>query len=146
MRAGSPIDAVAASVHHACLVQLLPEEHPEVEWTKDPDPETGSRRRETGRIKKVRPDVGRCEVTMFLQVWGSTALGFGGIGGQAMTPAYTVVVVGPRGDACVYFAGRFAYHILRPSGAFNDDLQRFCMSPRKGASERYETHPDQGGV
>lgn len=48
----------------------------------------------------------------FPQTWGSTALGFGGIGGAAMTTAQTVVVFtygAPIGKAAVYFGGRFAY-------------------------------------
>lgn len=45
----------------------------------------------------------------FPQMWGSTALGFGGMGGQAMTTAQTYIVVTDYGAAFVYFAGRFAY-------------------------------------
>ena len=32
------------------------------------------------------------EINIFDQLWGSTALGFGGIGGQTMTTATTVVL------------------------------------------------------
>lgn len=47
---------------------------------------------------------------MFPQTWGSTALGFGGVGGQAITGAYTVIVECHRtGNRAVYFGGRFAY-------------------------------------
>lgn len=53
----------------------------------------------------------------FPQTWGSTALGHGGIGGQMMTSAITMVVVvqpgwhgdHPEGIALVYFGGAFAY-------------------------------------
>lgn len=48
----------------------------------------------------------------FMQVWGSTALGFGGMGGAAMSPAMTVVfIVIEQGftNAYVYFGGVFAY-------------------------------------
>lgn len=50
----------------------------------------------------------------FPQTWGSTALGFGGIGGAAMTTAQTVVVMdhgAPVGSAAVFFGGRLAYKI-----------------------------------
>lgn len=42
------------------------------------------------------------------QVWSSTALGFGGVGGQMMTSAQTFVVL-TDALAYVYFGGRFAY-------------------------------------
>lgn len=52
------------------------------------------------------------EMYDFEQVWGSTALGFGGIGGQAMTSARTFVFISPYHKTCyVYFAGRFAYEV-----------------------------------
>ncbi len=46
----------------------------------------------------------------FPQRWGSTALGFGGIGGQMMTTAQTIVVLAElKREMVVYFDGRFAY-------------------------------------
>lgn len=52
------------------------------------------------------------EVVMFPQTWESTALGYGGIGGAAMTTAYTVIV-NYGYYYCVYFgsSGRLAYMI-----------------------------------
>lgn len=46
----------------------------------------------------------------FDQLWGSTALGFGGCGGQMMTWARTYVFI-PRWieEAYVFFGDRFAY-------------------------------------
>ena len=71
-------------------------------------------------IKKVLDDVdarvgpgyeGRSwEWYAFPQVWGSTALGFGGIGGQALTTAQTYVILA-QGSIYVYFGSRFAYEI-----------------------------------
>ena len=58
----------------------------------------------------------------FPQTWGSTALGFGGPGGQMITSAQTVVVIdhyGPDGKtprAVVYFGGEFAYEAEPNSG------------------------------
>lgn len=61
--------------------------------------------------KNRRPREEDIEVYMFLQTWGSTALGYGGVGGSAMTTAYTVVV-SMHDAACVYFGGdRLAYKI-----------------------------------
>jgi hypothetical protein len=49
---------------------------------------------------------------MFVQGWGSTALGFGGIGGQAMTDAYTIIIGCELNCIlCVYFGGEFAYNL-----------------------------------
>ena len=51
------------------------------------------------------------ELHLFSQIWGSTALGFGGIGGQAMTEAMTYVFIpeNVRQNCFVYFGSRFAY-------------------------------------
>lgn len=63
----------------------------------------------------------------FPQSWSSTSLGFGGIGGQAITSAQTVVVQGPQFDCCVYFGKRLAYHIPRPSDHFWECLRKWRM-------------------
>lgn len=71
------------------------------------------------------------ELHMFEQVWGSTALGFGGIGGQAMTTARTYVLI-PQVDGedfIVYFAGKFAYKVPVNSEAFKEDLRKGCLEP-----------------
>ena len=49
----------------------------------------------------------------FEQTWGSTALGFGGVGGQAMTSAttYVFIPIVANQKCFVYFAGRFAYAV-----------------------------------
>ena len=76
---------------------------------------------------------------MFPQTWGSTALGFGGIGGAAMTTAYTIVIESDlTGQYCVYFGGGFAYRIDRPNDQFFVDMQENRMHQRAGAKERYE--------
>lgn len=61
--------------------------------------------------EKQRVSVDDFELHTFEQVWGSTALGFGGIGGQAMTSArtYVFVPVTCNQKCIVYFNGRFAY-------------------------------------
>ena len=53
------------------------------------------------------------ELHAFEQTWGSTALGFGGVDGQAMTPArtYVFVPVTCNQKCFVYFAGKFAYAV-----------------------------------
>lgn len=58
-----------------------------------------------------RPTIDDFELYTFNQMWGSTALGFSSIGGQAMTNARTYVFVPETcNQKCfVYFGGRFAY-------------------------------------
>ena len=59
------------------------------------------------------PTLDDFEIHVFDQTWGSTALGFGGISGQAMTTATTYVFIpmGINQKCFVYFAGRFAYAV-----------------------------------
>lgn len=62
--------------------------------------------------KDERATVNDFTMYTFPQLWGSTALGFGGIGGQAMTVANTYVFIpeGVKQDCFIYFGGRFAYN------------------------------------
>ena len=67
-------------------------------------------------------------VYVFEQTWGSTALGFGGMGGQAMTTANTIVLIpiNNNQDCFVYFAGRFAYSVPY-SDEFGEDVKNYSM-------------------
>lgn len=61
---------------------------------------------------------------VFLQTWSSTALGFGGIGGQAISEAYTTVF----GDALknvyvIFFGNELAYIVENPTEKFFADLK-----------------------
>lgn len=77
-------------------------------------------------------------IRAFDQGWGSTALGFGGIGGQAITTALTVVVIGPMGDAVVYFGGGFAYHLETYNSKFMEDYLAGVMEPVRTARYKYQ--------
>ena len=63
------------------------------------------------------------EFHIFPQTWGSTALGFGGMGGQAITEADTIVCVpvSTNQRCVVYFGGRYAYSADYNS-TFREDL------------------------
>ena len=65
------------------------------------------------RSNTERPTADDFEIHIFEQMWGSTALGFPGMGGQAMTAAntYVLVPICVRQKCLVYFAGRFAYAV-----------------------------------
>lgn len=52
------------------------------------------------------PHYNDVDVVLFSETWSSTALGYGGMGGAAITPAYTVIVIcRPTQEACVYWGG-----------------------------------------
>jgi hypothetical protein len=75
--------------------------------------------------KKYYPDF---EFTMFSQTWGDTSLGFGGIGGQAITKAYTTVVEEKRSGWCgVFYDETLAYKIKNPNEKFREDIYNHDM-------------------
>ena len=75
---------------------------------------------------------------VFLQGWGSTALGFGGIGGQAMSEAYTTVFVDDLLGVCVVFFGRgLAYIVQEPKEPFFEDLKNRDMADVAMARRKY---------
>ena len=133
MSTDNPIETLAASLHAACLRDLPEIEYRDRDWeahrkfmdglSREEKVALHAKEKETGQAegpfveKRRRPSPYDCEVVMFPQTWSSTALGFGGVGGQAITSAYTVVVECVRtGCQAVYFGGRFAYLVkARPT-------------------------------
>ena len=88
------------------------------------------------------------EQYVFPQCWGSTALGFGGIGGSAMTWAYTTVIWGEfpvdAGSEVynvwgVYFNGRPCYAVINPDEEFFEDLYNHDMASHAEAVKRYKS-------
>jgi hypothetical protein len=52
----------------------------------------------------------KINVHIITQMWGSTACGWGGMGGAAMSESYTTVIQSIEGDAIfVYYNGKLAY-------------------------------------
>ena len=78
---------------------------------------------------KYRTDETDFEIHDFDQIWGSTALGFPGMGGQAITCERTWVLIPESTYDCayVYFGGRFAYKASM-SDRFVDDLRNKHMA------------------
>lgn len=87
---------------------------------------------------------------VFPQTWSSTALGFDGCGGQAITEAYTTVVEMELHNIdkktydrtydiiyAVFFDGRIAYMCLNPNAIFLMDLKNMDMESQKKA-RKYE--------
>lgn len=135
MRAGEPFSALSLAVGHALATGLPDVEYDKVDWAARRQGE-----HKTERAKR-RPEIYDVDVRLFNQTWGSTALGFGGIGGAAMTDAYTTVVFGPGRAAAVYFAGGFAYLIEHPNLEFDRDVARGIMEPVAKAHAKYERQP-----
>ena len=118
MRKGNPVQTLHEALG-AALLRDLPDVHyettdwEEVERQRKTLPAAEQRRAGGLPTKPAvrRPGEEDVDVFVFQQLWGSTALGYGGLGGAAMTYAYTVVV-STRSQACVYFGrGRLAYRV-----------------------------------
>lgn len=88
---------------------------------------------------KPYPTIDDFEMYTFEQTWGSTALGFGGIGGQAITSARTYVFIPVDCDqkCFVYFAGRFAYKADYCQKLI-DDVRHSRMEPVYNAGKYIE--------
>lgn len=124
------LEDVAAAIHGACL-RDLPDFEYDYRKPGKPDGDTEKRKR--------RPEPYLLQgVEVFQQTWGSTALGFGGMGGAMMTTANVIIVTGPRHEKAVYFAGRFAYLIKKPRAEFQEDVTLRRMCNVSGAIKRYE--------
>lgn len=119
MRLGKPFDdlieAVGAAVHRD-LPDITYEDRDWDAWRKlSKEEQVSAMKTDTvprvSRTRRLTSD--EIEVVMFPQTWGSTALGYGGMGGAAVTPAYTVIVSAMHGlYHCVYFGyGRLAYRL-----------------------------------
>jgi hypothetical protein len=149
MRLGSAVQAVHEAVS-AALYQDLPHiEYTDRDWqvwrSLTPEQQKQSQQdRSLGWTTKTRrPCSDDVEVFMFPQGWGSTALGYGGMGGASMTCAYTVVV-SDQIHVCVYFgSGRLAYMLnlnkCSPEGRaqFQQDLYSQNLAARADHVRRY---------
>lgn len=67
------------------------------------------------------------KIWQFDQLWGSTALGLGGIGCSAMTVALTTVVLKTDGNVDVYFGTGKAY-TKKMSEPLMNDIRNFRMA------------------
>ncbi len=122
MKADNPVETLAQAVYSA----LHNEKYlPDITYHVPTREDTAMGRQ--GEKKTRRPHVSEISVYHFPQMWGSTALGFGGIGGAAMTEAYTTVVILQDKIAAVFFAGRYAY-TAEANMAFMNDLRANQMA------------------
>ncbi len=124
MQAGTVMDSLTKAFVKALEYDLIPHTYPETQYKNMEEGQVP-----TGQMIEKRPHEEHCHIFHFPQQWGSTSTAFGGIGGAAITTSYTTVVIGPYGDACVYFGGRLGYHIQRPNATFAADLGDHKMKP-----------------
>lgn len=149
MSLGSAVEAVHLAVAAALYRDLPDMEYQDRDWqvwrSLTPEQQKQSQQdRSLGWTTKTRrPNTDDVEVCMFPQVWGSTALGYGGVGGAAMTTAYTVVV-SDHNHVCVYFgSGRLAYMLdlnkCTPEGRaqYQQDVYSQHMAARGEHVRRY---------
>jgi hypothetical protein len=149
MQLGNPLLALHSALA-AAMYQHLPDiTYQTRDWeawkrlTKEQQADAIRNRSEPRKDCVRRPTDRDVEVVLFPQTWGSTALGYGGMGGAAVTPAYTVIVA--DGDtSCVYFGqGDLAYrvtgHSLTSEGYQNwlNDIRNQRMASCHEAATRY---------
>jgi len=124
MQLDNPIQALAQALAHAQYEGFPEYEYQDRDWEHFRN--TKENRLVTKHAKHRSWDL--IVYAMFPQTWSSTALGFGGIGGQAVTPAYTIIIESEHGlGYCVYFGGRFAYRIERAADCFYSDITKQSM-------------------
>ena len=123
-----PVETLANALAHAKYEGFASIEYEDRDWSqKEKVMVTKTRRHRTDDIEVI---------AMFPQMWSSTALGFGGLGGQAMTTAYTIVLRSNLlGEYCVYFGSRFAYNIKRCNQKFLEHVANQQLNPVKDRSE-----------
>jgi len=139
MGPGNPIEALSDALGAAIHRDL-----PDITY-QDRDWEEFRKTKKDVRVTKTRrPEIRDIEVILFPQTWGSTALGYGGMGGAAITDAYTIIVVSTI-TYCVYFGhSRLAYRVdlskLSPKGRedFLTDVKNRNMASCKESTSRYQ--------
>lgn len=125
---------------HLAYAHAVYEGFPEYTYT-DRDWEHYRKTKEDRRVVKSsrHSEYNIAILAMFSQTWSSTALGFGGMGGQAITSAYVIVLKSNQGAGyCVYFGGRFAYRIEEPNAHFYRDIREHQMADVAEAKKLYE--------
>lgn len=77
-------------------------------------------------------------VYMFPQTWGDTSLGFGGMGGQAITTALTTIIGDNQNNVWgVFYDERLAYIVTDPTPEFWEDVRNWNIASVRNAHTRY---------
>ena len=133
----NPITDLHDAIAHAQYEGFSDIEYENRDWQHYRD--TGEHRGVANTRRPTTRDFG--VYAMFTQTWGSTALGHGGMGGAAVTTAYTVVLECQHTqEFLVYFGGIFCYAISRRSAnidQFVEDCKNHCLASKR-ESKKYE--------
>jgi hypothetical protein len=149
MNATNPIETLAGCMAHAAYEAFPEYKYQDRNWAKHDKWRSTLTREEMKTavapadcfVEKTRKHsfYDLTVYNMFPQTWSSTALGFGGIGGQAITSAYVCIIESNLvGGYAVYFGGRLAYVINRPNEKFIEDIERHRMVDAKLGKATYE--------
>jgi hypothetical protein len=149
MNATNPIETLAGCMAHATYEAFPEYKYQDRDWAKHDKWRSTLTREEMKTavapadcfVEKTRKHsfYDLTVYSMFPQTWSSTALGFGGIGGQAITSAYVCIIESNLvGGYAVYFGGRLAYVINRPNEKFIEDIERHRMVDAKLGKVTYE--------
>jgi hypothetical protein len=122
--AENPITDLANCIAHAQYVGFLDIEYERMDYDAVRNARTAEEKRASmsATVKALRRPTTRDfgVYAMFPQTWGSTALGHGGMGGAAVTTAYTVVLeCYHTQEFLVYFGGQMCYKVNRDSANFD---------------------------
>ena len=133
--AENPITDLHDAIAHAQYAGFSDIEYETRDWeiyrkTKE-DVRVPARRRPTTRDFGV--------YSMFTQTWGSTALGHGGMGGAAVTTAYTIVLeCYHTQEFLVYFGSQMCYKVDRRSknlDAFVEDCKNHNLASKRDSGK-----------
>jgi hypothetical protein len=133
MNLRNPLVSLASAMTHATEVGLNGVPSAEATRLLGPTP-SGPRLR--------RPTPAECEVVMFSQCWSDRDIGFRPCEGDAAHDGQAVIVMGPQGDACVYFGPQWVYHLHHPNRRFFLDVAAQRLEGVQGASA-YEGRDDE---
>lgn len=133
--AENPITDLHDAIAHAQYEGFSDIEYETRDWetyrTTKEDVRVPARRRPTTRDFEV--------YAMFPQTWGSTALGHGGMGGAAVTTAYTIVLeCYYTQEFLVYFGGQYCYSVNRRSknlDAFVEDCRNHNLASKRDSGK-----------
>ena len=133
--AQNPITDLHDAIAHAQYAGFSDIEYETRDW------ETYRKTKEDVRVPATRRPTTRDfgVYAMFTQTWGSTALGHGGMGGAAMTAAYTIVLeCHHTQEFLVYFGSQMCYKVDRRSknlDAFVEDCKNHNLASKRDSGK-----------
>jgi hypothetical protein len=92
--------------------------------------------------RRRRPLPGECDVVMFSQCWSDREVGFAHQVEGRVHDGQVVIVMGPQGDACVYFGPQHVYRVSQPNRRFFLDVAAQRLEGVQGA-RAYEGRDDE---